>query len=73
MFIDLTDAQLRHFAGTVVWLSMCGGALGALAFGLFMSLITRAISSIGNWMSRRTRIYTARMRAKALHRINSNG
>ncbi|MBJ2144309.1 hypothetical protein JC796_26500 [Delftia acidovorans] len=73
MFIDLTDAQLQHFAGTVVWLSMCGGALGALAFGLFMSLITRAISSVGNWMDRRTRIYTARMRATALHRINSNG
>lgn len=73
MFIDLTDAQLRHFAGTLVWLSMCGGALGALAFGLFMSVLTRGISCIGNWMSRRTRIYTARMRATALHRINGNG
>lgn len=73
MFIDLTDAQLQHFAGTVVWLSMCGGALGALAFGLFMSLLTRGLSALGNWMDRRTRIYTARMRATALHRINSNG
>lgn len=70
---SLTEAHLQHFAGTVVWLSMLGGVLGALAFGLFMSLITRAISSIGNCMDRRTRIYTARMRATALHRINGNG
>lgn len=71
--VALTEAQLQHFAHTFVWLAMCGGALGALAFGLFMSLITRAISSIGNWMDRRTRIYTARMRATALHRISGNG
>ncbi len=71
--VALTEAQLQHFAHTLVWLAMCGGALGALAFGLFMSLLTRGISSLGNLMSRRTRIYTARMRATALHRINSNG
>lgn len=70
--VALTEAQLQHFAGTVVWLAMCGGALGALVFGLFMSLITRGVSALGNWMDRRTRIYTARMRATALHRINGN-
>lgn len=73
MLVELTEAQLQHFAHTLVWLAMCGGALGALAFGLFMSLIARAISSVGNWMDRRTRIYTARMRANALHRLNRNG
>ncbi|WP_336695373.1 hypothetical protein [Delftia acidovorans] len=71
--VTLTEAQLQHFAHTLVWLAMCGGALGALAFGLFMSLLTRGLSALGNWMDRRTRIYTARMRATALHRINSNG
>lgn len=73
MLVDLTQDQLRHFAGTIVFLSMFGGALGALVFGLFMSLITRAIASIGNIMDRHTRIYTARMRANAIHRINRNG
>ncbi len=71
--VALTEVQLQHFAHTLVWLAMCGGALGALAFGLFMSLLTRGLSALGNWMDRRTRIYTARMRATALHRINSNG
>lgn len=71
--VDLTEAQLRHFAFTFIWLAMFGGALGALAFGLFMSTLTRLIAWAGNWMDRATRIYTARMRANALHRINRNG
>lgn len=71
--MNLTQAELQHFASTIVFLSMVGGALGSLLFGLFMSLITRAISSIGNIMNRYTRIYTARMRANAIHRINRNG
>lgn len=73
MLGDLSEAQLQHFVRAIFWLAMCGGAAGALAFGLFMSLMTRAISSVGNWMDRRNRIYTARMRALALHRVDGNG
>lgn len=42
----LTEAQLQHFAFTFVWLAMCGGALGALAFGLIMSVLTRVIAGM---------------------------
>lgn len=69
----LTEAQLQHFAFTFVWFAMCGGALGALAFGLIMSVLTRVIAGMSGWMDRCTRIYTARMRALARHRLNRNG
>lgn len=71
--VDLTEAQLRHFAFTFIWLSMFGGALGALAYGLFIVTFTRLITWAGNWMDRATRIYTARMRAFARQRLDSNG
>lgn len=69
----LTEAQLQHFASTFVWLAMVGGAIGSLAFGMFMLLITRVIASMGGWVDRCRRIYIARMRANALRRTNGNG
>ncbi|WP_353174910.1 hypothetical protein [Delftia acidovorans] len=71
--VTLTYADLQHFAVIFVLLSMCGGVFGALAFGLFVSVLTRVIAGMSGWMDRCTRIYTARMRALARHRLNRNG
>ena len=73
MTMNLTDAQLQHFAAVVFWIAVCGGAVGALLFAAIYSLAVRGIVTISNAIDRRTRIYVARIRANALMRVNGNG
>lgn len=73
MAAELTQDQLLYFAERLLWASAFAGVLGSMAFSFVLRVLCWCIASLGGVFSRRNRIYVARIRANALHRINSNG
>lgn len=71
MAVELTQDQLLYFAERLLWAAAFAGVLGSMAFGAIVRVLCWCIASLGSVISRRNRIYVARIRARALERTRN--
>nr|WP_312376740.1 hypothetical protein [Delftia acidovorans] len=65
---SLTDAEVQRYANYLIQMTVLGGLIGAVLWDVVRCVAIALFCRIESSASRRTRIYVARMRAKALHR-----
>lgn len=68
---SLTDADVQRYANYLIQMTVLGGLIGAVLWDVIRCVAVALFCRIESSASRRTRIYTARMRANALHRLRA--